>query len=300
MLLIGASMRALGAQSISSSRLAQAGAGEIRGKLVDSASARPLVSGSITVRRDSAFAGGALTRADGSFRVDGLVPGTYTIRVRALGFAPFVRTGVTITTDDPVADLGLLALHAIATRLEDTRVVAEREETVVQPDRTVYSTKNMTVSGGTTIDVLRNIPQVEVDGSNNVSLRGSQNVVVQINGRATPLRGEQLGTFLAQMPANVVKSVEVATNPSAKDDPEGTAGIINIVLAQDAELGLSGGLLAGTSSGGLVNLSGNVGKQQGPMTGYLSVSLYGDHRPTWGTISRENLADSAPLSSRPR
>src|SRR5258705_8134479 len=152
----------------------------------------------------------------------------------------------------------------------------------------------MTASGGTTIDVLRNIPQVEVDGSNTVSLRGSQNVVVQINGRATPLRGEQLGTFLAQMPANVVKSVEVATNPSAKDDPEGTAGIINIVLAQDAELGLSGGLLAGTSSSGQVSLSGNVGKQQGPVTGYLSVSLYGDHRPTWGTISRENLADSAP------
>jgi hypothetical protein len=288
-------MSAVGAQSTPSSRLSPDGVGEVRGTLVDSATRRPIASGSITVRRDAAFVGGALPKGDGSFRVDGLVPGTYTIRVRALGFAPLVRDGITITTSNPVVDLGPLMLHTAATRLEGDRVVAEREETVLQPDRTVYSTKNMTAaSGGTTIDVLRNIPQVDVDGANIVSLRGSQNVVIQINGRATPLKAEQLGTFLAQMPANVVKIVEVATSPSAKDDPEGTAGIINIILAQDAELGLSGGVLAGTSSAGLMNLSGNIGKQQGPITGYLSVSVYGDRRPAWGTISRQNLAVSIP------
>ena len=63
----------------------------------------------------------------------------------------------------------------------------------------------------------RNIPQVEVDGTNNVSLRGNGNVVVQINGRSPPPKGDQLGTFLAQMPANVVKTVEVAANPSASE-----------------------------------------------------------------------------------
>ena len=68
--------------------------------------------------------------------------------------------------------------------------------------------------------------------------------MIQINGRSTPLKGDQLGAFLAQLPAGTVKNVEVATNPSAKDDPEGTAGIINIVLNQEAELGLSGGLSA--------------------------------------------------------
>ena len=96
---------------------------------------------------------------------------------------------------------------------------------VLAPDRNSYSTKNMTTaSGGTSIDVLRNVPSVEVDGSNNVSLRGNANVVVQINGRASPLKGEQLGNFLAQLPASAVTRVEVATNPSAKHDPEGTAG----------------------------------------------------------------------------
>src|SRR5260221_466634 len=149
-------------------------------------------------------------------------------------------------------------------------------------------------SGGTAIDVLRNIPQVEVDGTNKVSLRGNQNVVVQINGRSTPLKGEQLGTFLSQMPANTVKTVEVAANPSAKDDPEGTAGIINIVLNQEAEIGLRGGVNVGTGTTGQVNASGNVGKQQGHVTGFMSLFGYRDSRASSRTISRTNLRTRVP------
>jgi len=92
----------------------------------------------------------------------------------------------------------------------------------------------------------------------------------------------------------MVKTVEVATNPSAKDDPEGTAGIINIILKQDVELGLSGGINAGTATTGQTNLSGNVGKQQGKFTGFISGSLYRDHRYSSGTISRTNLLIPTP------
>ncbi|MEP7002648.1 MAG: TonB-dependent receptor, partial [bacterium] len=275
-----------------------AGIGEIQGRLIDSASAAAVTSGSITVRRagDSSFAGGALPKADGSFRVDGLLPGTYTIRVRALGFGQLLRSGIVISAAKPVVDVGALKLSTVAAKLEGQQVVAEREETVLAPDRNSYSTKNMTVaSGGTAVDVLRNIPLVEVDGSNNVSLRGNANVVVQINGRATPLKGDQLGAFLAQLPANTVKNVEVATNPSAKNDPEGTAGIINILLNQEAELGLSGGLSAGTATTGQVNTSGNVGKQQGPLTVFVSGNVYRDRRSTSGTISRTNLVVPIPV-----
>ena len=91
-----------------------------------------------------------------------------------------------------------------------------------------------------------------------------------------------------------MKNVEVATNPSAKDDPEGTAGIINIVLNQEAELGLSGGVSAGTSSTGQVNANGNIGKQQGKLTVFMSGSVYHDRRETSGTISRTNLVIPVP------
>jgi ferric enterobactin receptor len=276
---------------------AAGGVGEILGRLVDSASGRPVASGSVAVRRaqDSAFASGALPRADGSFRVDGLAPGRYTLRVRAIGFGLVTRNDIIITAAKPIVDMGAISLNTVATKLDAARTVADREEVVLAPDRNSYAVKNMTTaSGGTAIDVLRNIPLVEVDGSNNVSLRGNANVVIQINGRSTPLKGDQLGAFLAQLPAGTVKNVEVATNPSAKDDPEGTAGIINIVLNQQTELGLSGGLSAGSSSTGAINANGNIGKQQGKLTMFVSGSIYHDRRTTSGTISRTNLVIPVP------
>ncbi|MEO5816873.1 MAG: TonB-dependent receptor [Gemmatimonadaceae bacterium] len=298
-ILLSLAAHAAAAQApVSPNRALASGPGEIRGRLVDSASHQPVGSGSITVRRagDTTFAGGTLPKADGTFRVDGLAPGRYTVRIRVLGFAQLTKNDVVITVADPSVDVGTLTLLAVAAKLAGQEVTAEREEQVLSPDRNTYSTKNMTAaSGGTAIDVLRNIPLVEVDGTNKVSLRGNGNVVVQINGRSTPLKGEQLGTFLAQLPANVVKNVEVATNPSAKDDPEGTAGIINIILNQEAELGLSGGVNAGTSSTGQVNLSGNVGKQQGKFTGFVQGSMYRDNRNMSGTISRENLVIPVPV-----
>ena len=272
--------------------------GEIRGRVVDSLSGVPIASGSVSLRRagDSSFADASSPDANGAFRLAGLAPGSYTIRIRAIGYGQLLRSGIVLAMDHRVVDLGALTLKPLVTKLGAQNVTAEREEVVLAPDRTSYSTKNMIgTSGGTAVDVLRNIPLVEVDGSNKVSLRGNENVVVQINGRSSPLKGEQLGAFLAQLPAGTVKTVEVSTNPSAKNDPEGTAGIINIVLKQDAELGLSGGLSASLSSTGrLWNSSGNVGMQSGPLTLFLSASGYSDHRQTSGDISRTNLAVPSP------
>ena len=285
------------AQTAGPPRPGAAGPGEIRGKLVDSTTGHAVTTGSVSVRRagDTAFVSGALPKEDGSFRIDGLRPGRYTLRVRAIGFAPLLRNDVAITPQQPIVELGAIGLKVVAAKLDATQTLAEREDVVLAPDRTNYSVKNMpAASGGTAIDVLRNIPLVEVDGSNNVSLRGNANVVIQINGRSTPLKGDQLGAFLAQLPANTLKNVEVATNPSAKDDPEGTAGIINIILNQEAELGLSGGLMAGTGTTGMVNGGGNIGTQRGKLTVFASGNVYKDRRSTTGTISRTNLVIPVP------
>ncbi len=281
----------------SSTARAVAGIGVIRGRLADSASGAPVAAGSITVRRttDTAVVAVAHPQADGAFRIDGLAPGSYALNVRVLGFAPLRRAGVALTAAAPSVDVGILKLSTVATKLEGQNVVAEREETVVAPDRTSYSTKNMTAAaGGTAVDILKNIPLVEVDASNKVSLRGNDGVIIQINGRPSPLKGDQLAAFLAQLPASAVKTVEVATNPSAKDDPEGNAGIINIVLNQEAEMGVSGGVSVGTSTTGMVNLNGNIGQQKGKLTLYFSSGLYRDRRSMTGTISRENLSIPTP------
>ncbi len=275
---------------------AAAGIGQIRGQLTDTTTGRALTSGSVTVRRgtDTTFVGGALPATNGSFYINGLPPGRYSVRIRVLGFIPVIRTNVVVSIAQPVIELGVIALSPFVAQLAGQTVTAERAEVTLAPDRNSYSTKNMTTaSGGTAIDVLRNVPSVDVDGTNSVSLNGNTNVVVQINGRSSPLHGEQLGHFLAQLPASTVSRVEVATNPSAKNDPEGTAGIINIVLSQDVNLGLSGGVTAGIGTTG-TNASGNIGRQRGPWTLFASYSVNHSDRPLSGNSVLTNFAVAAP------
>jgi ferric enterobactin receptor len=282
---------------------ARAAGGEIRGRIVIAGAAQAVTSGSVTVLRGSAnsFAGGALPRPDGSFVVEGLQPGTYTVRIRAMGYAPVVRTDVAVSPARPSVDLGVVELTTVATTLERQTVTAEAAAQQLSPERNSYSVKQMaTASGGTAIDALRNVPAIEVDGSNVVSLRGNSNVVIQINGRTSPLRGEQLGNFLAQLPAQTVSNIEVVTSPSAKDDPEGTAGIINLVLSQPTQATTSGGTTVATGTTGLANVSANVGKQTDKWTLFASGGGFHDARPMDGHADRTLLGGSTTSFSNSR
>ncbi len=282
-----------GAQTASPAAI---GIGQIRGRLTEATTGRAVAGGSVTVRRgtDTTFVGGALPAADGAFNVNGLPPGRYSVRIRVLGFAPIVRTNVVVSITQPAIELGVIALSPFVAQLAGQTVTAERADVTLAPDRNSYAVKNMTTaSGGTAIDVLRNVPSVGVDGTNSVSLNGNTNVVVQINGRSSPLHGDDLGHFLAQLPASTISRVEVATNPSAKNDPEGTAGLINIVLSQDVNLGLSGGVTAGIGTTG-TNASGNIGRQSGPWTLFTSYSVYHSDRPQSGSSALTNFVVPTP------
>ncbi len=266
--------------------------GQVSGTVVAADTRQPLASAAVAVRAagDSALAGGAIARPDGGFRVEGLRPGTYTVRVRAIGFAPVVRT-VEITPGAPHAQLGAVTLDATAAQLATVAVQGERDAAALAPDRNSYEVKDMpAASGGTAVDVLRSVPAVDVDADNVVSLRGNAGVVVQINGRSTPMRGEQLGAFLAQLPANVVTRVEVVTNPSARNDPDGMAGIVNLVLKQDADLGSSGGLTVGGGTTRQLALSGNLAHQQGAWTLFGSYGYMQDRRTVDGVATRTPVA----------
>jgi outer membrane receptor protein involved in Fe transport len=288
----GGPPRAPGAGGPAGAAMPQA-AGQLTGRVLGAAG-QGVANASVTVRgaegRDTALVGGALTRADGAFRVEGLRPGRYTVRVRALGFAPLVRRDVAVTAADPRVDLGRLTLSAVAAQLTSVEVQADRSTESLAPDRNTFTVKDMpATAGGTAVDVLRNVPAVEVDGDNNVSLRGNSNVVVQINGRVSPMRGQALGNFLAQLPANMVAKVEVVSNPSAKNDPEGLGGIVNIVLKQQADLGTSGGFSGGGGSTGQVNANGNLGHQSGPWTLFSSYGFMHDRRTVSGFSSRSAM-----------
>ncbi|MEO8562332.1 MAG: carboxypeptidase-like regulatory domain-containing protein, partial [bacterium] len=157
--------------------------GRISGIVINARTSQPMDAAGVAIRseRDSALIGGGFTKADGSFRIDGLRPGLYTVRVRVLGFAPVVKAGIRVTPDAPAADAGTLMLTPVATELQAVAVTSERSDVALAPDRNSYVVKDMpSAAGGSAVDVLRNVPAIEVDGDNKVSLRGNENVVVQI------------------------------------------------------------------------------------------------------------------------
>jgi outer membrane receptor for ferrienterochelin and colicin len=138
---------------------------------------------------------------------------------------------------------------------------------------------------------------VHVDPDGKVSLRGNENVVVQINGRPTPIRGAQLASYLKQLPANTIDRIEVIANPSAKYDPEGMAGILNIVMKQNVDLGRSGGLTVTASSNDQYNAAGNFGYQSGPVSLVLTYGFNSIEQQVAGVNDRTRLgALRAPLA----
>lgn len=234
--------------------------------------------------------GRVTSTADGTFRLPGLSSGQYRVTIRALGFAPKTLPVVVLTAVRPYADLGNVALAEIPLQLQTQAVTAQRDEVQIQPDRTTYVVRDMpTTKGGTALDVLRNLPAIDVDIDNNVSLRGNTGVVIQINGRPSALKAAQLGNFLEQLPADAVDHVEIIPNPSARDDADGVAGIINIVLKQKPDAGTSGAVTLGAGTTGHLDAGTNGGWQHGPLSAYGSYSLVRDNNPRYEDVFRREL-----------
>ena len=266
------------------------GIGEVLGTVVDTADKAPVARASITIRNkaDSSLVTGGYSGQDGAFRVQGLRPGAYYLRAVSIGFKPKNYT-FAVTEAAPRVNMGSVALTRVAVNLQAVQVSGERPLVVIEPDRNTYRAKDIAPAAANASDVLANTPSVEVDADGKVSLRGNENVAIQINGRPTPIRGPQLAAYLKQLPANIVERVEVVPNPSAKYDPEGMAGIINIVLKANTDLGLSGGLNAGFANAGRFNAGTNLGYQEGALTLFGTYGFNSDDRAIVGINDRERF-----------
>ncbi len=224
--------------------------GGISGLVKDGASGDPIQTATVAVwsARDSSLVTGAVTDPEGGFNIQGLAPGRYYVEVSFIGYETKRVDEVEVARGRP-ATLGSILLRPDTAVLGEVQVTGERDYMEFRIDRTVYNVEDQPItSGGSATDVLRNIPSLEVDIDGNVSLRGSQNVAVLINGRPSNMSGEMLSSFLESLPSNTVARVEVIPNPSARYEPDGMSGILNIVLKQDADLGLSGTISANGST----------------------------------------------------
>ena len=238
------------------------GGAPLVGSVVDDASGETIVGANVAVYQRDAFLTGAATGLDGRFSI-GLRPGTYRVRVSFVGYEAVEREDVRVAAGAPT-DLGEIRLAADAEFLGEAEVTAEREFVVQQADRTVYNVQEQAVTaGGSALETLQTLPALEVDTDGNISLRGNQNVAIQINGRPVPVSGAFLAALLRQIPADRIESVEVIPNPSARFEADGMGGIVNIKLAEGTDRGLSGGLTLGGGTEPSANVGGNLSYQQG-------------------------------------
>ena len=204
----------------------------------------------------------ANTDMDGKFEMQTETE-AFEIKITYVGFAEKRLNDFSIT--DQVLDLGEIELREDVELLDEVLVVAERSTTEIQLDKRVFNVgKDLNARGGSALNVLENVPSVQVDVEGNVSLRGSGGVRILINGRPNGLVGDG-GQGLRALTADMIESIEVITNPSARYEAEGAAGVINIILKKDRRKGFNGSfdVNAGlpTSYGGAANLnyrSGNL------------------------------------------
>ncbi|WP_425390935.1 TonB-dependent receptor domain-containing protein [Ekhidna sp.] len=233
----------------------------IKGKLVNANTNEPVEFATISIfnESDSSLVTGGLTDINGIFNVP-IKPGEYYIRVQFMGFKDALISGVKVSKDRPVYDAGNIQFEENETLLEEVVVQGERTQMEMTLDKKVFNIgKDLSNLGGSATDILDNLPSVQVDVEGNVSLRGSENVRILIDGKPSGLVGLSSNDALRQLNGNLVESVEVITNPSARYDAEGLAGIINIVLKKDQKRGLNGSFQANTgvpaNHGGSINLN---------------------------------------------
>ncbi len=273
--------------------------GVISGQVFDNDNNKPIPSATIAIwtATDSTLVTGTITQPDGSFTISGLRPGRYSVHVSYVGFVTFIVPDIQIRPGNLQQNLEKIRLVADTQLLDEVEIAAERAFVEVGIDRTIYNTKEQLVSaGGSATDVLENIPSVEVDIEGNISLRGSQNVAILINGRPAPMTGQALVSYLQGLPSDVLERVEVIPNPSAKYEPDGMAGILNLVLKQNKDLGLNGSLTSSVSTPESVGASGNIGYQKGKIGAFAGYGFRYGSRNSEGWRFRENrIADPINL-----
>ncbi|MCC9066267.1 TonB-dependent receptor domain-containing protein [Flavobacterium piscisymbiosum] len=216
---------------------------KVTGKVFEKISKQPLeyATISITAPNDTKVIAGGITNPKGEFDV-AVAPGTYDIKVEFISFKASEIKGRTIQGD---TNLGVVNLSEDAAQLNEVVVRAEKSTVEIKLDKKVYNVgQDMMVKGGTVSDVLDNVPSVSVDTEGNVSLRGSDNIRILIDGR--PSNAINVAEALRQLPADAIDKVEVITNPSARYDAEGGSGLINIILKKGKNQGLNGTFIAST------------------------------------------------------
>jgi len=264
--------------------------GILKGKVIDQSTKEPVEYATISIHnlRDSSLVTGGITDAKGSFNITEIQLGMYFVKVGFIGYDAKIISPIKLSPkgDGIEQDLGEIILGSSSQQIKEVDVVAEKMVVTNAIDKKVFNVSQSFASNvSSASEILQNIPSVDVDIDGNVSLRGSGNVRILIDGKPSGLSSADL---MQQIPASSIESIEVITNPSAKYDPEGMSGIINIVLKKNKLTGFNGMVTVNASPGNMYTGGGQISYKNKNLNLYANYNMRDmDHEMT-SDIYRES------------
>ena len=275
----------IGSQSL---KAQQAGRGTILGKVVDRSSGSPMNFATVAVYSElDNLVEGTITDENGEFSLK--VPfGNYYLLVEFMGFEGYKSPSFLISREIPKKDFDNINLSPSFDNLDEVIVEGEKAFMELALDKRIFNVaEDLANAGRTTSDILMNLPSVTVDTQGNVRLRGSDNVRILVDGKPSGLVSFKGGRGLQQLPASMVDRIEIITNPSARYEAEGMAGVINIILKKETNSGFNGSfeVIAGTPTN--LGLAANLNYRHKKINWFINYGIAKRIVPRRGTLYQE-------------
>jgi len=272
----------------------------LKGRVIDANTGNVLEFATVSVfnKRDSSLVSGGLTGFDGTFELKAPIGGLYA-EIEFISFKKLLIDPIAFDREvmkkagNRIVELGDIRLYQQSEMLEEVEVIAEKSETQFALDKRIFNVgKDLANRGGTAEDILDNVPSVSVDIEGNVSLRGSEGVKILVDGRPSGLAGGDNANGLRAIPANMIDKIEVITNPSARYEAEGMAGIINIILKKQRGSGFNGSFDANAGYPEQAGVGANVNYRKGKVNWFANYGLRYRESPGGGKYFQTNEVGS--------
>lgn len=270
---------------------------KITGKILDAQSGGPLEYASISLlsKADSSLIGGSVTDPSGNFIIDAR-PGQFILRLQFISYQTKYINNVVLNKSNPTINIGEVRMAPDAETLKEVVVSGNKSQMQLELDKRVFNVgEDLANIGANASEIMDNLPSVSVDVDGNVSLRGSSNVRILVNGKPSGLVGISNADGLRQLQGDLIERIEVVTNPSARYDAEGSAGIINIILKKERKRGFNGSF---TANGGYplnYGFSGNANYRSGKFNIFGSYGINYRENPGGGFTDRTTFRNDTTL-----
>lgn len=268
----------------------------VSGMVIDKHTKRgiPYTTVALYKQSDSSLVSGTITDDNGKFFIKAK-QGSYYIDINFMGYNK-VRKEISINKNTSFVKLGKITLSKSQADLKGVEIIGEQSYVDYKIDRKVINvSRDLASTGASAVEALQNVPSVTVDIEGDVQLRGSSNFTVLINGKPSPLSG---GDALEQIPSSAIKNIEIITNPSAKYDPDGMTGIINVILKDNVKQGLNGIVEASAASFDSYGFNTTLNYRKEKWNYYGGVDLRTRNRPGDGISEMTNFSNPDTLFFR--